>query len=110
MELSQILFFQAHWNFSLRYWQVSEIIYRWKVQRSICNDCALHSVNIAMTILISANFIVAGIAFYYYRWFPVFVTMVWMPLLFMLIDSVVLIVAVVRVFCLLKGEEDLNFN
>ena len=110
MELSQILFFQAHWNFSLRYWQVSEIIYRWKVQRSICTDCVLHSVNVVMTILISVNFIAAGIAFYYLKWQAVYVTMVLMPLVFMLIDSVVLIVAVVRVFCLLKGEEDLNFN
>ena len=99
--VGNIFYFEAHWLFAWRYWQVSEVLLRVR-SKSMCSNWVHYLLNGVVSLLIFANygwsimdsFINQDKLEEYY--------LVWFPFTFILLDAFVLSVAVIRVYRVLR--------
>ena len=109
-------YYQAHWMFSWRYFKVSQLLSSMINQNCGNSKIVLNSIDAVMSILIAANFaafiyIAAGDPNIDWSHDPGYnTTWTLLPLVFTAIDSVVLLVAVFRVWFLLRNEPDVSMN
>jgi hypothetical protein len=56
--LEKFLYYEVHWLFAWRYWQVSETLARVR-GTSFCNNCMIYAFNLLITAVIFANYTLA---------------------------------------------------
>ena len=63
--VSKFIFYEAHWVFALRYWEVAELLAKQQNGKSCCKQWQLNIINFLVSIILLVNWSVYGYAGYH---------------------------------------------
>jgi hypothetical protein len=103
------LYYETHWLFAWRYWQVAEVLSRVR-GKSCCSNCCILSINVVVCILIAVNFFLTAYNDVFNDGKYGKLTFIYLPTAFPTTLSFILSIAVFRVYRLLRHERMVFLN